>query len=428
MEKMYFHSVRLKEDDCKGCTHCMRRCPTEAIRIRDGKAFIIEERCIDCGWCIRICPNHAKYAVSDPLDDLKKYKYNVAIPAPSITGQFPTRLELGGIIGGLIECGFDEVLEVAFGAEIVSQFIAEYMMKNTTRPLISSACPAVVRFIQVKFPSLIDHVIPIVTPMDITALYAKRDAAKRKSLKESEIGVFFITPCPAKVTSVKQPVGEHISKVSGTISVTDIYERLIGHIDKIEKKPDLIHSSARGVLWGREGGESKSIHSKIKKLSVDGIHNVNKVLERVENQDLDQYDYIELQACPGGCVGGIFNIEDPFVAKVRIDEIAEKLNKEMKELDVSGIIEDKDFLLEGNIKARPIMLDSDIQEAMRKASRIKEIIEELPGIDCGACGCPTCDAFAEDIVQGNSKKSDCIVIMKEELKKIEDNKRGHDEN
>lgn len=56
----FFHSVTLKEDKCVGCTNCVKRCPTEAIRIRNGKAFIASERCIDCGECIRICPTTPK--------------------------------------------------------------------------------------------------------------------------------------------------------------------------------------------------------------------------------------------------------------------------------------------------------------------------------------------------------------------------------
>ena len=56
----YQHSVSLDVEKCKGCTHCLRRCPTEAIRIRDGHAVINPDRCIDCGECIRLCPHNAK--------------------------------------------------------------------------------------------------------------------------------------------------------------------------------------------------------------------------------------------------------------------------------------------------------------------------------------------------------------------------------
>lgn len=77
MDKFY-HSVRLDAELCKGCINCIKRCPTEAIRVRGGKARINSKFCIDCGECIRVCPHHAKHAVYDKLDVLK----NMNIPWP----------------------------------------------------------------------------------------------------------------------------------------------------------------------------------------------------------------------------------------------------------------------------------------------------------------------------------------------------------
>ena len=70
-----FHSVRLDDEKCQGCTNCIKRCPTQAIRVRNKKAYIISDRCIDCGECIRVCPHHAKYAVSEHFNEIVNYKY-----------------------------------------------------------------------------------------------------------------------------------------------------------------------------------------------------------------------------------------------------------------------------------------------------------------------------------------------------------------
>ena len=111
------HSVRLDSDKCKGCTTCLKRCPTEAIRIRGGKAFINKDKCIDCGECIRLCPYQAKKATHDDISDLDKFKYKIALPAPSLYGQFNNLDNIGYIIKGLRDIGFDDVFEVACAAE-----------------------------------------------------------------------------------------------------------------------------------------------------------------------------------------------------------------------------------------------------------------------------------------------------------------------
>ena len=84
----FFTAVQLDENLCKGCINCIKRCPTQAIRVRNGKAVITKEFCIDCGECIRICPHHAKLPVYDKLSVIKNYEYTVALPAPSLYGQF----------------------------------------------------------------------------------------------------------------------------------------------------------------------------------------------------------------------------------------------------------------------------------------------------------------------------------------------------
>ena len=175
----FFHSVTLKEDKCVGCTNCVKRCPTEAIRIRNGKAFIASERCIDCGECIRICPHHAKRARYTHMEDLGKFKYNIALPAPSLYGQFNNLDDIDYVLTGLKKMGFDQVYEVSRAAELVSEATRKLMYNAETgrglpRPVISSACPAVVRLIRVRFPDLCDHVLPLKSPMETAAGMAKR--------------------------------------------------------------------------------------------------------------------------------------------------------------------------------------------------------------------------------------------------------------
>mgnify|MGYP002508375578 CR=1 FL=1 len=169
----YEHSVLLSADKCIGCTTCVRHCPTEAIRIREGRAVINESRCIDCGECIRVCPHKAKRAIHDSFSDLEKYKYRIALPAPALYAQFDNLDDIGYVISGLLSIGFDDVFEVARAAEIVSYAISKTLREeNRPRPVISSACPAVLRLIQVHFPALLDNVIDFISPMEAAAKIA----------------------------------------------------------------------------------------------------------------------------------------------------------------------------------------------------------------------------------------------------------------
>lgn len=118
---IFFHSVTLDESKCVGCTNCIKRCPTEAIRVRSGKAVIMSERCIDCGECIRICPHHAKRAKHDHLSMLEKFTYKIALPAPSLYGQFNNLDDQDYVLSGLKKLGFDDVMEVSGAAELVSE-------------------------------------------------------------------------------------------------------------------------------------------------------------------------------------------------------------------------------------------------------------------------------------------------------------------
>ena len=117
----YLHSVTLVSDKCHGCTHCLHYCPTEAIRIRYGKAEINPDRCIDCGQCIRVCRNKAKKSIYDRIDLLNGYKFKIALPAPTLYGQFDNLDDIDYVVQGLYDVGFDYVYEVSRAAEIVTE-------------------------------------------------------------------------------------------------------------------------------------------------------------------------------------------------------------------------------------------------------------------------------------------------------------------
>lgn len=416
----YFHSVRLDRDKCKGCTNCIKHCPTEAIRVRNGKAQIIAERCIDCGECIRVCPYHAKIAFTDSFSDINRFKYKIALPAPSLYGQFKNLSSIDRVVMGLKLMGFDDVYEVAKGADIVSCAIKEKLDKRDNLPVISSACPAIVRLIQVRFPNLIDNILDLLSPMEVAASTAKKEYAEKHDVDIKDIGAFFITPCPAKMTSIKNPYGVEKSSVDGAVSVIDIYGLLAGQL----KKPGIVSAegntaSVYGVGWANSGGECAA--SGVKNyLAVDGINNVIKVLEEIENLKLDDLQFFEGLACPGGCVGGPLTFENPFVARTRIKHLSAKIhNTSLNCGYAKKYIDDGSVDFKEPIIARPIMkIDEDMVTAMKKLEQIEEITNRLPGLDCGSCGSPSCRAMAEDIVRGDAKEMDCIFKLRDKVSSL----------
>ncbi len=411
----YFHSVTLDRDKCRGCTNCIQRCPTEAIRVRGGKAKIIKERCIDCGECIRVCPHHAKRAVTDSFSMLEEYQYNIALPAPSLYGQFKHHVNINTVLTGLLQIGFDHVFEVARGAEYVSavtqQMLAE---KKVAQPLISSACPAVVRLIRVRFPDLLENVVPLLSPMEVAAGLARDEAKERTGLSDEQIGVFFITPCPAKVTSVKAPLTLEHSNVSGVLSVGDVYMRLRPILKTITEPLELSIAGFEGISWARNGGECEGSGT-LKHIAVDGIDHVMKILEEIEDDKLEDTEFVELSACTGGCVGGALNVENSFVSSTRI----KNMMREWRPAQPIACPEKLEISWQKTVSPVQVMkLDEDINEAIRKLEEMERIYESMPALDCGSCGAPTCKALAEDIVRGFGNENDCIFKMRERVKEL----------
>ena len=397
----FYHSVTLNQEMCVGCTNCIKRCPTEAIRVRGGKAVIASERCIDCGECIRICPHHAKRARHSHLSELSDFTYTIALPAPSLYGQFNNLDDIDYVLTGLKAMGFDDVFEVSRAAELVSEATRKLMDAGALkRPVISSACPAVVRLIRVRFPDLCDHVLPLKSPMETAAAIAKKEAVKKTGLPVEQIGCFFITPCPAKVTDIQMPLGIEKSQ----------------KMDHLEKVEPLSNSGIIGVGWSTSGGEAAALLNE-KYLAADGIENVIRVLEEIEDERIGDLDFIELNACSGGCVGGGLCVENPYVAKARIQRLRKYLpvsQNHLKGGPVPTVMEWEESLEFSDV----LTLSSDLKEAMRMMVQIDQIEKEFPGLDCGACGAPTCRAFAEDVVKGICKETECIFVYRKRMKKV----------
>lgn len=423
----YFHSIQIDTNKCDGRMRCLRVCPTQAIRVRNGKAVIIEEKCIDCGECITVCPHNAIIPLTDPFGELTKFRHTVAIPSPALYAQFGREILPEKILSGVKKLGFDDAFDLALTCGEVSFAIQEYLREyDGPKPLISNVCPTVVRLIQVKYPELIDQIIPIEPPRELAAREIKKKKSKQLGLKEKEIGAFYLTPCPVKMISIKQPAEKGKSHIDGAISISDIYVPLLSAMEGIENRSyrkALESICILGIGWAMVGGICRTLRLK-NSLAVSGLPEILKVFNDIERGKLRNIDFIEAYSCTQGCVGGSLTVENIYISYNKILKLIETLEFEQIKAcpdirEVRKLYSQKYFLIRGKFEPRPIKpLDKDLAKAIKKRKEKEDIYESLPKIDCGACGAPTCLTFAEDIVKGEAELSDCIFNLPNKFKKL----------
>jgi len=418
--KGFHHALKIQKDICIGCSHCMNVCPTGALRVRNGKAELYDERCVDCGKCYRVCPVGAIIVEQDDFSKVFDYKYSIALVPEVLFGQFPEEVSKGLVYKGLCKIGFNDVYEVEYAAELLKHSMREYInTEKQEKPFISAFCPAIVRLIQVKFPSLVEHIILQKPPLDLAAMYYRK-RLEEQGYNPEDVGIFYITQCAAKIAAIKSPVGESDSDINGVINMDFIYNKIYSSIqnEKPEAPPASSFDnklSSGNMNWSLTHGESDNIEGRC--LAIDEIENVMEFLEKVEDEEINNVDFLEMRACDESCAGGILNPANRFLAVERLrnnlnaEDTEEKKNATQKILDYYDYLRPKIGLKP--VVPRSIMkLDEDMTRALKKMRRVKDIMSRLPGVDCGCCGAPSCSALAQDIVNDEATLKDCVFIQR----------------
>ena len=416
-----FRSIRIDKEKCQGRMACMRVCPTQAIRVRNRKASLLNDRCIDCGECVSACPNRAIVPLTSSFSDLSQYKYTVALPSPVFYSQFGKNVRPATILSALRKVGFDDAYDVACASESVSIAIEEYLHSNhRPRPLISPFCPSIVRLVQIGYPNLLDNLIPIESPMEIAAREVKRLKMNALGLREHEIGVVYLTTCPAKMISLKYPPRKKHSFLDGVIAISEIYPTMV----QVLSRPDIDDGRPEvrglGLGWPILGGQVACLKAE-DCLAIAGLSDVMRVFDDIENEKLHDIQYVECHSCPTGCVGGSLTVENPYIARGRVLRMVEQYGSVpcQDRQKIRELYDKKFFSLAGSIAPQPVQpLDDDISKAIQKMHQEHEILEKLPKIDCGGCGAPTCRTFAEDVVKGQASTDDCVFLAMKSLEKL----------
>lgn len=411
-EKLFFHhALKFQQDLCIGCTHCMTVCPTRAIRVRNGKAVLIENRCIDCGECYKACPVSAITVEQDDFADILKFKARVALIPGVLIGQFPSRISAGTIYAALLKIGFTHVYEVENTVGFVLAGYLREKEENKLKPMISSFCPAVIRLIQKRYPALTANILRVKPPIDMSALYYRKKL-EFMGFKKEETGIFYVTPCAAKIADIKSISGQKASEINGVINMKFLFNRIYKVLsDHPDLKPEDINQemlSREGILWSLTTGEIANMKGRA--LAIDGIHNVTEFLEKLENEEMEPVDFLELRACDQSCAGGILISGNRFLTVERLNKRALNFPPVVnKSLYLKNAPEDdkiEEILPESMEK-----LDENITKAMKKMEQKRRLMCYLPGFDCAACGAPDCSTLAEDIVMGKAKISHCIFMQ-----------------
>ena len=322
----------LAEIVCALCGQCVHACPTGAITERDDT---------DQVWA----------ALADPS------KHVVVQTAPAIRatlgeelGLEPGTLVTGKMVAALRRLGFDRVFDTDFTADLTimeeGSELIHRLTKGGTLPLLTSCSPGWIKFIEHFYPDLLPNVSTCKSPQQMFGALAKTYYAQKFGLDPASILVVSIMPCTAKKFEAARP--EMNSSGYRDVDVV-LTSRELGRMireagidfERLEEEPfdePLGISTGAAAIFGATGGvmeaalrtayelvtkkELKDIDfttvrgmAGIKEATVDldgtklnvavahGLGNARQLLERVKRREKD-YHFIEIMACPGGCIGG----------------------------------------------------------------------------------------------------------------------------
>lgn len=419
----FYHALRIDTDICFGCTHCVNECPTGALRIRGGKAVLRPDWCVDCGMCLKVCPVKAIYVEQNDFERIFDFRCRVALIPALFLGQFHDTYSEEEIFGAVYELGFTHIFEVESTVEIIRRQMDEDMAAADEKPSISPYCPAIVRLIQIRFPGLADNIIPVKAPVEASALLY-REQLRREGYADGEIGMFYVTPCAAKIAALKHE--EDGKRIDGVMNMDFMFNK-VSHVlhnrpeQSIKPAGKLPPPLSRAEMgWCQTAGEADNFDGRC--FAVDEIHNVINFLERMETTgEIAGIDFLELRACDRGCVGGALTPANRFLAAERLQE---RIRSHPEATSLYDAVEPESLeTLRRSIRtAKPLpmaklLYDGNMTEVLRKMNRVQQLAGYLPGIDCGACGSPGCRSLAEDIVRGEAVFGNCVFMQREMIRK-----------
>lgn len=404
--------IQTNKARCRDCYRCVRTCPVKAVRVQESQAEIVADYCITCAACVRACPQMAKQ-VRDDMPLVRAFiaeGYRViASVAPSAPAYFDVE-EFAQMRAALEALGFAGASETALGAELVAaehqRLLSEAAWR--ARPMIATACPVAVSFVEKYYPDLIENLAPVVSPMIAHARWLK-------AAGDPDVRVVFIGPCIAKkAEAFEAPVA---GAVDAVLTFEDLEHWLadegVSFPPPSRTKRPVEHRARLFPLGGgllRTANLDTSVLS-AETLAASGIDRCRGVLEAIRAGDIPA-GLVELMACEEGCINGPAMPAEGSVYVRRERVIAFARGREAPEIDDGGIGLARTF--SNKYVARPSISPEVLRETLIKMEKYSPEDE----LNCTACGYGSCREKAEAIYQGMAELGMCVPLMRRKAESL----------
>lgn len=405
-------------DRCKRCYSCIRECPAQAIKVIGGQARVISERCIACGHCVTVCSQDAKMIDSSidlVTNEILPTKKAVAIVAPSFAASFPENYLK--VPSALRKIGFKQVVETAFGADLISSYYADLLASEDKKTIISSSCPAVNNYIEKYRPELVPNIATIVSPMIAIGKYLKQNFGE-------ETPIVFIGPCVAKKSEYRSDeVDGVIDAVITFTELKEIFQKYSVNFSRLEEGEFDPPHAYLGKSFPLAGGllKTANISGDILEKEIIVVEGKKKVLEIIAEISENKINakFVDILFCEG-CISGPA-IDSDLNYYSRREKVINYIDKKMLSIDrqlwKSNLYNSRniDFSREfhNRDQRRPYPSEEIIREILAETNKFTPKDE----LNCGACGYSTCREYAVAIAKDLAEKEMCLPYLIDSLGK-----------
>ncbi len=414
--------VRFHPERCTGCADCLKVCPTRAIRIRHHTSVRFVDLCIGCGACIRVCTAGAITAAAAKPETIVQDHVAIALVSPVLYAQFPNAMPKDVLLG-LRQMGFHHTIDMSIFLEMFQFAAAEFIRRNRESreapwPLISPVCPAVVRLIAFQFPSLLPNVLPVLRPVALMAREIRERLIPAYEARGRRVIMYYINPCPTMAVSPTDGMATARQHLAVPIGINEIYPELKQRVEAllhevIPFSETLLEfetcATGNAALVAMSGGEIASMKIE-KSMAVPGLKETTEYLQKIEMGLFQDIEYFEFRTCREGCLGGVLNAVDKYMAKSNVQRMLHiyGLGRRIPRNTILRLYEKGRFQPDQSA-AGLTRLFGDRKPALtlEQMERIETVLEKVAGWGCGACGAPDCRTFAEDVVRGQAEMTDC---------------------